>query len=93
MRLPDGPGGLRGCSGIEQAKPAPKSVKVDNSVKVDVPEIMRGTVASETVALGYEPTTSRSYKPVIARGYGVVVGLNGTGSRDISPPLRRLPAG
>lgn len=41
---------------------------------------MRGTVASEAVLDGY--------RPVIVRGYGLVVGLEGTGSRDIPPNLR-----
>ena len=41
---------------------------------------MRGTVASETILDGY--------RPVVVRGYGVVVGLNGTGSRDLPPDVR-----
>ena len=41
---------------------------------------MRGTIASETIMLGYQP--------VVVRGYGLVVGLDGTGSRDIPPALR-----
>jgi hypothetical protein len=77
-----------GCSNIEKAKPQPQSVRPDTSFSIDVPEILRGTVASETIVLGYEPTNSRGYQPVIARGYGLVVGLNGTGSRDITPQVR-----
>jgi hypothetical protein len=53
---------------------------VDRSIDLDVPRIMRGTVASEAIIDGYQP--------VIVRGYGLVVGLNGTGSRDIPPQVR-----
>lgn len=77
-----------GCSNIEKAKPQPKSARVDQSFQIDVPEIMQGTIAAETVILGYEAATSPTYQPVVARGYGLVVGLNGTGSRDIPPQLR-----
>lgn len=79
---------IAGCSNIEKAKPAPQSVRADRSLKIDVPEVMRGTIASEAVVLGYESTDSPGYRPVIARGYGLVVGLNGTGSRQMAPQLR-----
>jgi flagellar basal body P-ring protein FlgI len=71
---------LAGCSGIEKAKPRPESARTDRSFELDVPRIMRGTIASETIMLGYQP--------VVVRGYGLVVGLNGTGSREIPPALR-----
>lgn len=71
---------LAGCSGIEKAKPRPESVRVDRAISMDVPQILRGTVASEAILVGYEP--------VVVRGYGLVVGLNGTGSRDIPPSVR-----
>ena len=77
-----------GCSNVEKAKPQPKSTKVDSSFRIDVPEIMQGTIASETMVLGYQSVTSPTYQPVVARGYGLVVGLKGTGSRDLPPQLR-----
>jgi len=79
---------IGGCSGIEKAPPQSTSAKIDRSFVIDVPEIMRGTIASETVVLGYESTSSENYRPVIARGYGLVVGLNGSGAADIPPTLR-----
>jgi len=69
-----------GCSGIEKAPPRPQAARVDRSFQLDVPRIMAGTVASETVVLGYQP--------VVVRGYGLVVGLKGTGCRDMPPQLR-----
>jgi hypothetical protein len=77
-----------GCSNIEQAKPQPQQARADRSIPLDVPQILRGTIASETILLGYELPTSSTYLPVIARGYGLVVGLNGTGSRDMPPQVR-----
>ncbi|MDY7108266.1 MAG: flagellar basal body P-ring protein FlgI [Planctomycetota bacterium] len=72
--------GLAGCSTIERAKPRPKSARVDRSFQIDAPRIMAGTIASQTIILGYQP--------VVVRGYGLVVGLDDTGSRDIPPALR-----
>jgi flagellar basal body P-ring protein FlgI len=73
--------GLVSCSGVERAGPRPESAaRADRSFALDVPQIMRGTVASEAILVGYEP--------VVVRGFGLVVGLNGTGSRDIPPAVR-----
>jgi hypothetical protein len=69
-----------GCSGVEKAKPQPESTRVDRSFPMDVPTIMRGTIASDSIVLGYEPT--------VVHGYGLVVGLKGTGSNDIPPDVR-----
>jgi hypothetical protein len=78
-----------GCSNIEKAKPTPQASRADRpAIDLEVPQILRGSIASETIVLGYDTPGSRNYEPVIARGYGLVVGLNGTGSRDISPQLR-----
>jgi flagellar basal body P-ring protein FlgI len=69
-----------GCSTIERAKPGPQPARVDRSIPLDVPRIMRGTIASETIMLGYQP--------VVVRGWGLVVGLKGTGSRQMAPAVR-----
>lgn len=47
---------------------------------MEVDPIMRGTVAGEAILVGFEPT--------IVRGYGLVVGLNGTGSRIMPAEVR-----
>ena len=41
---------------------------------------MRGTVAQESILVGFEP--------VAVEGYGLVVGLNGTGCTTMPPDLR-----
>src|SRR5437868_6130226 len=81
-------GCLCACSNIEKAPPAPQAIHAKEVIPLDVPEIMRGTIASETVLLGYDTPGSPGYQPIIARGYGLVVGLNGTGSRDIPTNVR-----
>jgi hypothetical protein len=74
---------LASCSNIEKATPRPTTA---NSTVVsnpnDVDPIMRGTVASEEVLIGFED--------VIVRGYGLVVGLSGTGSRAMPAEVRAL---
>jgi hypothetical protein len=50
------------------------------TIALDVPQVMRGTVASEAILDGY--------RSVVVRGYGLVVGLNGTGSRELPPNVR-----
>ncbi len=47
---------------------------------IEVPTILKGTVASEAFLDGYEP--------VVVHGYGLVVGLDGTGSSDVPPAVR-----
>lgn len=73
-----------GCEGpaiVEKAPVRPDPVKVDRpKTDIDVPQIMRGTVASEALVLGY--------RDVVVRGFGLVVGLRGTGSRVMPADVR-----
>lgn len=77
---------LAGCSDmmVERASPNLEKASVDRSaVKVesmDIDPIMRGTVASETGLVGFDP--------VVVRGYGIVVGLRETGSRQMPSDVR-----
>lgn len=73
---------VAGCGEIvERAKPKPNYEKLSQrNFELDVDPIMRGTVASETVVTGFAPT--------VVRGYGLVVGLKGTGSRLMPADVR-----
>jgi hypothetical protein len=73
---------LTGCGElVERAKPKPKLDALNaRNFTLDVEPIMRGTVASETVVTGFAPT--------VVRGYGLVVGLNGNGSRLMPADVR-----
>ncbi len=62
---------LVACGGNKDAKPR----DVTPLVTRDVPSILRGTVGSEC--------TLRNNEPVLVSGYGLVVGLNGTGGGQI----------
>lgn len=69
-----------GCSMIERADPKSRTTRSDQNFQLDVEPILRGTIASETVMVGYQPT--------VVRGYGLVVGLKGTGSRLMPAEVR-----
>ncbi len=73
-------GGLApGCDSIEKATPRPRAARA-SGFELNVPRIMQGTIRSESILLGYNS--------VIVRGYGLVVGLQGTGSREMPPAVR-----
>jgi hypothetical protein len=72
-----------GCELVEKAKPRERTSRADTAAfSLDVEPIMRGTIASETVMVGFENT--------VVRGYGLVVGLAGTGSRQMPPEVRAM---
>ncbi|MHC5023582.1 MAG: flagellar basal body P-ring protein FlgI, partial [Planctomycetota bacterium] len=77
-----------GCQFVDPAVPRPRSGSVDRSFAIPSPEIMRGTIGAEALVLGYDDLSLATYRPIVARGYGLVVGLEATGSRDIPPSLR-----
>ncbi|MSQ90119.1 MAG: hypothetical protein EXS01_01825 [Phycisphaerales bacterium] len=73
---------LIGCSNVERADRSLATKRVERaSIPMDVDPIMRGTVASETIVMGYQP--------VVVRGYGFVTGLKGTGSRTAPAEVRQ----
>ena len=76
---------LAACEMVETSdrEVGPASLERRN-FEIDIQPIMRGTIASEAVFVGDSPT--------IVRGYGLVVGLRGTGSRDMPAPVRAFPA-
>ncbi|MFM7133190.1 MAG: flagellar basal body P-ring protein FlgI [Planctomycetota bacterium] len=75
---------VAGCGEIVEKVPArPKQDRVDaTNFVLEVDPIMRGTVASETAVEGLTP--------VVARGYGLVVGLRGTGGRLMPAEVRAM---
>ena len=79
---------LAGCSSIERAHKKPRPVRSKISFNGEVPNMLRGTIKQHVGLMGYADTYSESYEPVIAAGYGLVVGLDGTGSSEIPPQVR-----
>ena len=68
-----------GCSSQKPRPVRPRSVDV---VSRDVAPILRGTIGAEARLEGLDPT--------IVTGYGLVVGLNGTGSGDAPLGVRAV---
>ena len=58
----------------------PKHAKNVRVVTRQVPSVLRNTIGAESSIKGLEP--------MAVSGYGLVVGLNGTGSSDIPLPIR-----
>lgn len=73
------------CTNVEKAAPRTSTGEraerpVRDPLPMEVDPIMRGTVAGEAVLIGFDST--------VVRGYGLVVGLNGTGSRVMPAEVR-----
>lgn len=66
--------GLVAACGSSTPKPAPKAERVSVAVR-DVAPILSDTIGAQATVSGMEP--------IFVSGYGVVVGLNGTGSTDV----------
>lgn len=67
---------LAGCA---QEKPKPTARAVKPAVVRDYPAVLRGTIGTEGTLLKAEP--------VLVSGYGIVVGLPGTGGGDLDEGL------
>jgi len=65
---------------VEKAQPKPRTTRNEQNFELDVEPILRGTIMSESIMIGFEPT--------VVRGYGLVVGLKGTGSRIMPAEVR-----
>ena len=68
--------GLTSCATQREADPPPQPPPTYSG-----PTFFRGTVGSVSLLEGYRPVT--------VSGYGIVVGLDGTGSPDVPPRLRQ----
>ena len=65
---------LPSCGSSEKNRP--KAIEVQPAVVRDVPQVLRGMIGSEA--------DIRGVQPILVSGYGLVVGLNGTGG-DVLP--------
>jgi len=76
-----------GCTGIERADSKPRPVRSPPKFIGEVPSMLLGTIKQHVAMMGYTNTYSDKYQPVVAAGYGLVVGLNGTGSGEYPPQV------
>tara|TARA_B100000959_G_C14990125_1_gene627496 strand:+ start:279 stop:2150 length:1872 start_codon:yes stop_codon:yes gene_type:complete len=79
---------LVSCKTIERAGENPRPIRSYGTLAGEVPNMLRGTIKQHVAMAGYQPTYSDTYKPTLAAGYGLVVGLNGTGSNEMPPQVR-----
>ncbi|MDG2055604.1 MAG: flagellar basal body P-ring protein FlgI [Phycisphaerales bacterium] len=79
---------LTACDGIERTDPGKATTRANAVNASDLPPIMRGTVGEQTRIVGYSPEDAPGYQPLVVRGYGLVVGLNDTGSQDSPAQVR-----
>ncbi len=70
-----------GC-GADTSRPAPRARQPETLITRDVPSVLRDTIGAQTGLSGAEP--------ILVSGYGLVVGLNNTGSGDIPGPIRAI---
>ena len=79
---------LLGCKTIERAEETPRAVRSTPSFTGEIPNMLRGTIKQHVALMGYAESYSDEYQPVVAAGYGLVVGLNRTGSSEFPPQIR-----
>jgi len=79
---------LTSCKTVERVGENARPIRGNGTYTGEIPNMLRGTIKQHVAMMGYEQTYSDTYDPVIAAGYGVVVGLNGTGSNEMPPQVR-----
>jgi len=79
---------LTSCSSIEKAGNQKRPKRSDSRQTGEVPNMLKGTVKHHVALMGYDSTYSDTYEPTVSSGYGLVIGLDGTGSREIPPQVR-----
>ena len=79
---------ILGCKTVERHGEYAAPVRSTGGYSGDVPNMLKGTIKQHVALMGYDETYSDTYEPLIARGYGLVVDLDGTGSSEMPPQVR-----
>jgi len=79
---------LTACKTIERQGEYYRPTRSTGTFTGEIPNMLRGTIKQHVAMMGYDATFSDSYTPMLAAGYGLVVGLDGTGSNEIPPQVR-----
>lgn len=79
---------LTACKSVERVGENPRAIRSTGMYPGEIPNMLRGTIKQHVALMGYEATFSDTYEPMLAAGYGLVIGLNGTGSNEIPPQVR-----
>ncbi len=76
------------CKTVERLDENARPIRSAGEITGEVPNMLRGTIKQHVALMGYNRTYNDTYEPVTASGYGIVVGLNGTGSNEMPPQVR-----
>jgi len=79
---------LASCKTIERANENARPVRATGAYTGEVPNMLRGTIKQHVAMMGYDQVYNDTYEPQVASGYGLVVGLQGTGSNEMPPQVR-----
>jgi flagellar basal body P-ring protein FlgI len=77
-----------GCSTVERLRDQKRATRSDSRYIGEVPNMLKGTVKHHVALMGFDSTYSDKVKPSVSAGYGLVIGLQGTGSSEIPPQVR-----
>lgn len=79
---------LTACKSVERADENPRAIRANAQFTGEIPNMLRGTIKQHVALMGYDATYSETYEPMVAAGYGLVIGLEGTGSNEVPPQVR-----
>jgi hypothetical protein len=79
---------LIACKTVERQDENARPIRSTGVYPGEIPNMLRGTIKQHVALMGYDETYSDTYEPMVAAGYGLVIGLNGTGSNEIPPQVR-----
>ena len=79
---------LTACKSVERADENPRAIRANAQFTGEIPNMLRGTIKQHVALMGYDATYSETYEPMVAAGYGLVIGLDGTGSNEVPPQVR-----
>jgi hypothetical protein len=76
------------CSSVERLSDQKRAKRSSSKYIGEVPNMLKGTVKHHVALMGYDSTYSDKFEPSVSAGYGLVIGLKGTGSSEIPPQVR-----
>ncbi len=79
---------VAGCKSVERLGDQKRAKRAESRYIGEVPNMLKGTVKHHVALMGYDSTYSDKFEPYVSAGYGLVIGLRGTGSSEIPPQVR-----
>lgn len=79
---------IASCKTVERHGENTRPIRSKAAFTGEIPNMLKGTIKQHVAMMGYDATYSDTYEPMLAVGYGLVVGLQGTGSSEMPPQVR-----